>query len=109
MFLGLRSPPLAVEMLYQAVGGGVSRAAPASCARLQSRQLPAHAGNARPDQGHTQRGQGTTAQVIVNSFAEWYRKLGFVCCSSHSGRRSFITQAARKASLVGGSLRDVQA
>jgi integrase len=57
----------------------------------------------------TQRGQGTIAQVIVNSFAEWYRKLGFVGCSSHSGRRSFITQAARKASLVGGSLRDVQA
>ena len=57
----------------------------------------------------TQRGQRTTAQVIVNSFAEWYRKLGFVGCSSHSGRRSFITQAARKASLVGGSLRDVQA
>ncbi len=57
----------------------------------------------------TQRGQGTSAQVIVNSFSEWYRKLGFVGCSSHSGRRSFITQAARKASLVGGSLRDVQA
>jgi integrase len=57
----------------------------------------------------TRRQQGTTAQVIVNSFAEWYRKLGFVGCSSHSGRRSFITQAARKASLVGGSLRDVQA
>jgi integrase/recombinase XerD len=57
----------------------------------------------------TQHGQGTTAQVIVNLFAEWYQKLGFVGCSSHSGRRSFITQAARKASLVGGSLRDVQA
>jgi integrase len=57
----------------------------------------------------TQRGQGTSAQVIVNSFSEWYRKLGFVGCSSHSGRRSFITQAARKVSLVGGSLRDVQA
>ena len=56
----------------------------------------------------TQRRQGTTPQVIVNSFGEWYRKLGFVGCSSHSGRRSFITQAARKASLVGGSLRDVQ-
>jgi hypothetical protein len=26
----------------------------------------------------TQRGQGTSPQVIVNSFAEWYRKLGFV-------------------------------
>ena len=57
----------------------------------------------------TQRGHGTSAQVIVNSFGEWYRKLGFIGCSSHSGRRSFITQAARKVSLVGGSLRDVQA
>jgi integrase/recombinase XerD len=47
--------------------------------------------------------------VIVNTFQNWYRKLGFVGCSSHSGRRSFITQAARKVSLVGGSLRDVQA
>ena len=53
------------------------------------------------------RQQGTSAQVIVNIFQAWYRKLGFVGCSSHSGRRSFITQAARKASLVGGSLRDV--
>jgi len=57
----------------------------------------------------TQRGQGTSAQVIVNSFGEWYRKLGFLGCSSHSGRRSFITQAAGKVSLVGDSLRDVQA
>ena len=57
----------------------------------------------------SQRGQGTSAQVIVNSFGGWYRKLGFIGCSSHSGRRSFITQAARKVSSVGGSLRDVQA
>ena len=57
----------------------------------------------------TQRGRGTSAQVIVNAFQGWYRKLRFVGCSSHSGRRSFITQAARKVSLVGGSLRDVQA
>jgi integrase/recombinase XerD len=55
----------------------------------------------------TRRRQGTTAQVIVNAFQGWYRKLGFVGCSSHSGRPSFVTQAARKVSLVGGSLRDV--
>jgi integrase/recombinase XerD len=36
------------------------------------------------------RQEGTTAQVIVNVFGEWYRKLGFVGCSSHSGRRSSL-------------------
>src|ERR1700693_5671956 len=46
--------------------------------------------------------------AIVNMFQRWYRHLGFVGCSSHSGRRTFITNAARKISTVGGSLRDVQ-
>jgi integrase len=57
----------------------------------------------------TQRQSRTSAQAIVNLFQDWYRKLGFVGCSSHSGRRTAITNWARKASLVGGSLRDVQA
>jgi integrase/recombinase XerD len=57
----------------------------------------------------TQRQYRTSAQAIVNLFQEWYRKLGFVGCSSHSGRRTAITNWGRKASLVGGSLRDVQA
>ena len=56
----------------------------------------------------SERSPKTSATVIVNLFAHWYRKLGFKGCSSHSGRRTFITNAARKISLVGGSLRDVQ-
>lgn len=56
----------------------------------------------------TQRTQRTSAQMIVNLFASWYRELGFVGCSSHSGRRTFITRAARNIGRFGGSLRDVQ-
>jgi integrase/recombinase XerD len=56
----------------------------------------------------TERALSTSPQAIVNMFQRWYRHLGFVGCSSHSGRRTFITNAARKISTVGGSLRDVQ-
>ncbi|MBC2594699.1 site-specific integrase [Ruficoccus amylovorans] len=57
----------------------------------------------------SERSDRTSPQVIVNMFQRWYRELGFIGCSSHSGRRTFITNAARKISLVGGSIRDVQA
>jgi integrase/recombinase XerD len=56
----------------------------------------------------TERSKQTSPQVIVNMFSRWYEQIGFDGCSSHSGRRTFITNAARKISLVGGSLRDVQ-
>ena len=56
----------------------------------------------------TERSARTQAQAIVNMFAAWYADVGLVGCSSHSGRRTFITHAARNISSVGGSLRDVQ-
>jgi integrase len=56
----------------------------------------------------TERSTHTSAQAIVNLFQKWYRELGFIGCSSHSGRRTFITNTAKKISTVGGSLRDIQ-
>ena len=56
----------------------------------------------------TERSPFTTSQSIVNMFQKWYRTLGLIGCSSHSGRRTFITETSKKISLVGGSLRDVQ-
>ncbi len=46
--------------------------------------------------------------AMINWFWTLYKKLGFNGCSSHSGRRRFGTQVARKISQVGGSIRDVQ-
>ena len=57
----------------------------------------------------TERSDRSSAQVIVNMFWNWYRAIGFDGCSSHSGRRTFITNAARNIGRFGGSLRDVQA
>jgi integrase len=56
----------------------------------------------------TERSGHTSAQAVVNMFKRWYADLGLLGCSSHSGRRTFITNAAKKISTVGGSLRDVQ-
>lgn len=56
----------------------------------------------------TERSEHFSAAAIVNLFTAWFRRIGLQGCSSHSGRRTFITNAARKISTVGGSLRDVQ-
>tara|TARA_B100002019_G_scaffold293010_1_gene318235 strand:+ start:1780 stop:2391 length:612 start_codon:yes stop_codon:yes gene_type:complete len=49
-----------------------------------------------------------TAQSITNIFQSFYKRLGFNGCSSHSGRRTFITNTAKKIHLVGGTLKDIQ-
>jgi integrase len=56
----------------------------------------------------SERGQPMTARSVVNWFAAAYRTLNLAGCSSHSGRRTFITRAARLVHQAGGSLRDVQ-
>ncbi len=56
----------------------------------------------------SERGGPMTPSSIVNWFSAAYRHLGLAGCSSHSGRRTFITRAARLVHKAGGSLRDVQ-
>jgi integrase/recombinase XerD len=54
------------------------------------------------------RGGPMQPNSIVNWFGTLYQETGLDGCSSHSGRRTFITQAARLTHKAGGSLRDVQ-
>ena len=56
----------------------------------------------------SERGRAMTPLSIVIWFARAYRALGLEGCSSHPGRRTFITRAARLVHKAGGSLRDVQ-
>ena len=54
------------------------------------------------------RGGHLKANSVINWFVALFKELGFEGCSSHSGRRSFITVAARNVHRSGCSLRDVQ-
>lgn len=56
----------------------------------------------------SERGGAMTPLSIVVWFHRAYAELGLTGASSHSGRRSFITRAARNVHKAGGSLRDVQ-
>jgi len=56
----------------------------------------------------SQRGGPINPLSIVLWFSKAYRALRLAGCSSHSGRRTFITRATRLVHKVGGSLRDVQ-
>lgn len=49
-----------------------------------------------------------TPNAMVQYFRRYYKHLGFEGLSSHSGRRSFCTTAARRCNTVGASLVDVQ-
>jgi len=57
---------------------------------------------------HSERHRGLSPAAVAVWFHRLYASLGMVGCSSHSGRRTFITRAARRIGEVGGSLRDIQ-
>ena len=82
-------------------------------AKVLREAMETHKNNSKNTEAHhriiqTQRASKTSAQVIVNNFQKWFADMGYEGCSSHSGRRTFITNAARKITSVGGSLRDIQ-
>lgn len=52
--------------------------------------------------------KGMAAGSVTVWFHRLYAGMGFDGCSSHSGRRTFITKAAHKITEAGGSLRDIQ-
>lgn len=56
----------------------------------------------------SQQGYKFDRKKMASFFWQLYKKLGFYKCSSHSGRRTFITNTARKITRVGGSLLDIQ-
>ena len=57
----------------------------------------------------SERGCALQRQSIVNLLRNHYKKCDIAGASSHSGRKFFITNAARSISLVGGSIKDIQA
>ena len=56
----------------------------------------------------SERGMPIAPKSVVNWFTIAYRAIGLTGCTSHSGRRTFVTRAARLVHKAGGSLRDVQ-
>ena len=56
----------------------------------------------------SERGGPMTPLGIVVWFNRAFKNIGLKGCSSHSGRRTFVTRAARIVHKAGGSLRDVQ-
>lgn len=122
---GLRAGEIAKlewPMLLDAKGKlGTSIALPGSITKYgRARRIPLHPdlkaalhrlGRKTGFQGPvivSERGRAMTAKSVVNWFKRVYQDAGLEGCSSHSGRRTFVTKAARLVHRAGGSLRDVQ-
>lgn len=78
---------------------------------LRAALVQLHRAQGRPTHGavvQSERGGNMAPNSVVNWFRGSYAKLSMRGCSSHSGRRTFITRSARLLAKAGGSLRDVQ-
>ncbi|MGE0752386.1 MAG: tyrosine-type recombinase/integrase [Variibacter sp.] len=98
----------AIELSDTATKGGRGRVVPIHpdlTTALRSLAIDADLGGAVIV---SERGGPMLPVNVVHWFARAFRAIGLAGCSSHSGRRTFITRAARKVHVTGGSLRDVQ-
>jgi integrase len=81
------------------------------CSELRA-ALNALKGDDRPDSDariiHSERDMGLSPGALKVWFHRLYARLGLKGASSHSGRRTFVTELAKTIVAHGGSLRDVQ-
>jgi integrase len=123
---GLRAGEIANltwEMVLDASGGQISgliELADGAAKKCSGRSIPVHPDLAAalrswrqvaPPSDHvisSERGGRMRPLSIVVWFNRAFKNIGLKGCSSHSGRRTFVTRAARIVHKAGGSLRDVQ-
>jgi integrase len=122
---GLRAGEIANltwDMVVDANGqiSGLIELADAAAKKCSGRSIPIHPDLAAalaawwqvaPPSDHvisSQRGGRMRPLSIVVWFNRAFKNIGLKGCSSHSGRRTFVTRAARIVHKAGGSLRDVQ-
>jgi integrase len=113
---------LAWDMVLDATGqiSGLIELADSAAKKCSGRSVPVHPDlaaalaawrQASPSSEYviaSERGGRMRPLSIVVWFNRAFKNIGLKGCSSHSGRRTFVTRAARIVHKAGGSLRDVQ-
>jgi integrase len=97
-----------LELQDYAAKNGSGRRIPIHSDLRDALSIVRHSASGNGPVVQSERGGAMTPLSIVVWFSRAYEALGFAGCSSHSGRRTFITRAARLVHKAGGSLRDVQ-